>query len=71
MRKSGLGVVQQRGIVAFYDDMLVGEYSADLIVEDQVIVDLKVGGALSPSPIARNIIFIPAYPPSSALRKRS
>ena len=41
MRKSGLGVVQQRGIVVFYDDVIVGEYTADLIVEDQVIVERK------------------------------
>jgi GxxExxY protein len=47
MRKSGLGVVQQRGIVVFYDDVIVGEYTADLIVEDQVIVELKVVPALS------------------------
>jgi hypothetical protein len=38
MRKSGLGVVQQRGIVVFCDD---------LIVEDQAIVELQVVGALS------------------------
>jgi GxxExxY protein len=25
MRKSGLGVVQQRGIVVFYDDVIIGE----------------------------------------------
>jgi GxxExxY protein len=42
MRKSGLGVVQQPGIVVFYDDVIVGEYTADLIVEDEVIVELKV-----------------------------
>jgi GxxExxY protein len=47
MRKSGLGVVQQREIVVFYDDVIVGEYTADLIVEDQVIVELKVVPALS------------------------
>jgi GxxExxY protein len=47
MRKSGLGVVQQRGIVVFYDDVIVGEYAADLLVEDQIIVELKVVGALS------------------------
>ena len=46
MRKSGLGVVQQRGIVVFYDDVIVGEYTADLTVEDQVIVELKVVGSL-------------------------
>jgi hypothetical protein len=45
MRKSGLGVVQRRGIVVFYDDVIVGEYTADLIVKDQVIVERKVGVA--------------------------
>jgi GxxExxY protein len=46
MRKSGLVVVQQRGIVVFYDDMIVGEYTADLVVEDQVIIEPKVVAAL-------------------------
>jgi GxxExxY protein len=45
MRKSGLGVVQQRGIVVFYDDV---------IVEHQVIVELKVAGALSDACMSRN-----------------
>jgi GxxExxY protein len=47
MGKCGLGVVQPRGIVVFYDDEIVGEFTADLLVEDQVIVELKVVGALS------------------------
>jgi GxxExxY protein len=46
MRKCGLGVVQQRGIVVCYDDVIVGEFAADLLVEDQVIVELKVVAAL-------------------------
>jgi GxxExxY protein len=51
MRKCGLGAVQQRGIVVFYDDVIVGEYTADLLVEDQVIVELKVVGGLSDVPV--------------------
>jgi GxxExxY protein len=47
MRKCGLGAVQQRGIIVLYDDVIVGEFTADLLVEDQVIVELKVVGALS------------------------
>jgi GxxExxY protein len=47
IRKCGLGAVQQRGIVVFYDDVIVGEFTADLLVADQVIVELKVVGALS------------------------
>jgi PD-(D/E)XK nuclease superfamily len=42
----GLGVVQQGGVVVFYDDVLVGEYTADRLVEDQVIVELKGVAAL-------------------------
>ena len=33
--------------MVFYDDLIVGEYTVDVIVEDQVIVELKVGGTLS------------------------
>jgi GxxExxY protein len=47
MRKCGIGVVQQRGIVVFYDGVIVGEFNADLLVEEQVIVELKVVTALS------------------------
>ena len=47
MRKCGLGVVQQRGIVVLYDHVIIGEFAADLLIEDQVIVELKVVGALS------------------------
>ncbi len=47
VRKCGLGVVQQRGIVVLYDDVVVGEFTADLLVEDRVIVELKVVAALS------------------------
>jgi GxxExxY protein len=47
MRKCGLGAVQQRGSVVFYDNVIVGDYAADLLVEDQVIVELKVVAALS------------------------
>jgi hypothetical protein len=34
MRKSGFGVAQQRGIVVVYDDVIVGDFTADLLVED-------------------------------------
>jgi GxxExxY protein len=47
IRKCGPGAVQQRGIVVFYDDVIVGEFTADLLVADQAIVELKMVGALS------------------------
>jgi len=41
LRKSGLSVVEQEPIQVFYDDDLVGDFIADLIVEDKIIVELK------------------------------
>lgn len=40
-RKVNLHVSQQHGIVVKYDGIVVGEYAADLLVEDKVIVELK------------------------------
>ena len=65
MRKCGLGAVQQRRIVVFYDDVIVGEFTADLPVEDQVIVELKVVSALSDVhlPQCRNFLRATGKPP--------
>lgn len=41
LRKMGLKVVQQAPIVVLYDGTIVGEYFADSLVEDKVIVELK------------------------------
>lgn len=42
MRRQGLHVVQQAQIAVFYEGVEVGRYSADFIVEQRVIVELKV-----------------------------
>ena len=41
LRKAGLAVAQQRGIEVMYDGIIVGQYAADLLVQDSVIVELK------------------------------
>jgi GxxExxY protein len=41
MRKRGLFVQQQEPIPVFYDNALVGQFAADLIVEQTVIVEIK------------------------------
>lgn len=43
---SGLFVERQKPIKVYYEDKLVGEYFADLIVEDKVIIELKAVDAL-------------------------
>jgi GxxExxY protein len=47
LRKAGLAVVQQRGIVVVYDGIIVGEYAVDLLVAESVIVELKATKAVA------------------------
>jgi GxxExxY protein len=42
MRKRGLTVAQQRGIVVCCDEVIVREYCADFMVNDQILIELKV-----------------------------
>ena len=41
LRKAGLEVEQQKPIRIAYDGILVGEYVADLVVQNSVVVELK------------------------------
>jgi GxxExxY protein len=60
MRKRGLEVVQQRGIVVRYDNIAIGEYSADLVVNDHVMVELKVVKAFGDHHIAQCMNYLRA-----------
>lgn len=46
IRKTGLAAAQQRGITVWYDGIIIGEYVADSLVEDAVLVELKAVKAL-------------------------
>ena len=46
--KSGLHVEQQKKIEVFYDEQIVGEYYADILVNDLVILELKAVDAIAP-----------------------
>ena len=41
LKKAGLRVQQQVRLKVWYDDIVVGEFVADIIVEDVVLVELK------------------------------
>ena len=47
LRKMGLKVLQQSPIVVLYDSEVVGEYFADLLVEDKVIAELKAARSIT------------------------
>jgi GxxExxY protein len=42
LSKAGLKAKQQYGITVRYDGIVVGEYVADFLVEDAIVVELKV-----------------------------
>lgn len=47
LRKQGLRVTQQQPIRVYYEGEVVGEYYADLCVEDRIILEVKAIEALS------------------------
>jgi GxxExxY protein len=41
LRKAGLRVCQKQSVVTCYDGKIVGDYTADLLVQDDVLIELK------------------------------
>ena len=60
LRKAGLAVAQQHGITVTYDDVIVGEYNVDLLVEETVIVELKAIKALDNAHTAQCLNYLKA-----------
>ncbi len=60
LSKRGLEVKQQRGIEVRYDEVVVGHYVADLLVEDEVLVELKVAAQIDGAHIAQCINYLKA-----------
>ena len=48
LNKSGLKVKQQYNLPVYYENEKVGDYYADLFIEDSVIVELKTAKELAP-----------------------
>lgn len=47
LRKQGLKAERQEPIVVYYEEEIVGEYFADLIVENKIIIELKASSTLN------------------------
>ena len=60
LRKEGLRVVQQVRLNVWYEDIVVGEYIADLIVEDCVVIEIKAIDRLDPIHSAQCINYLAA-----------
>jgi len=60
LRKAGLLVRQQESIPVVYDGVRVGDYYADLIVSDSVIVEVKAARGLDPAHEAQLLNYLRA-----------
>ena len=65
--KAGLAFKQQPSVVVYYADIIAGEYVADLIVEDSVIVELKAIKKLESTHFAQCMNYLRATNMSVAL----
>jgi GxxExxY protein len=60
LRKNGLKTEQQQPIQVHYDDVLVGDYVADVLVEGRVLVELKAVKALDDVHVAQCLNYLKA-----------
>ncbi len=60
LREAGLAVVQQKGVRVMYRGAAVGEYFADLVVEDLLLVELKAVKALEETHRAQCVNYLKA-----------
>ena len=61
LRKAGLKVIQQQSLKVFDEDgTLIGDYLADLLVEDVLMVELKTAKSLAPEHEAQILGYLKA-----------
>lgn len=60
LTRSGLSVKQQYPVPVYYGDDLVGDYYADLLVQDRVLVELKTVKALDEIHMAQCMNYLKA-----------
>ncbi len=60
MRKSGLGCEQQRPIPVKYEGTVVGDYYVDILVESEVILEIKATKSIDDSHKAQLINYLKA-----------
>ena len=60
LRKRGLDVVQQHGVTVTYDGVVVGAYNVDLLIEETLIVELKVVKVLDDAHVAQCLNYLKA-----------
>ncbi len=60
LRKAGLQVAQQFPLKIYYDNIVVGDYIADILVEESIIVELKAVSSLNEVHVAQCVNYLRA-----------
>jgi GxxExxY protein len=60
LRKAEIAVSQQHRMVVQYDGIVIGDYTVDLLVEDIVLVELKVAKAIDEIHLAQCLNYLKA-----------
>lgn len=60
LARAGLAFVQQQRFEVLYEGTVVGEYIADLVVEDAVIVEIKVARTIDDAHTAQTLNYLAA-----------
>lgn len=60
LKKLGLSCEKQKPIKVFYDDVQVGEYFADIVINECIIIELKATETLCPEHEAQLVNYLKA-----------
>ena len=67
LRKTGFTVQQQYPIKVVYDDLVVGEFFEDILVDEQILIELKAVSNLDVNHIAQALNYLRATGLSTCL----
>jgi GxxExxY protein len=67
LEKTGLKVSRQKPIKVFYDGVVVGDYFVDLIVDEEIIIELKAVKNIDNSHLAQCLNYLKATDKKLAL----
>jgi len=60
LRKASLRVEQQKPINVYYEDIIVGEYTADLLIENYLLLELKTVEKFNEVHLAQSLNYLKA-----------
>lgn len=58
LRKLGFDVVQQAPLQVMYDGIVVGEYFADILVNDELVIEVKAARAIDDAHVAQCLNYL-------------